>query len=134
VTEGQASLPLKSSAFLRSCGVKTTDGEPASFDLSGSIRLAFSRCDMSIKVACAHMSLDQGLFSRQLAGDGHISLPRLLLLPEAFWLEFLPLLAHHFGASVTSSTGVSQSISRCLVAMADVIGRLELATGERKVG
>ena len=105
------------------------------FQLGESIKVAVSRSGLTHKQLCAYMDgLDAGTWSKALDGDGHVSLGRLLKAPDEFWQEFLPLLAHHFGASVSSSNGISQSIARCLVAMADVIGRLELASGERKVG
>jgi hypothetical protein len=106
---------------------------PVAFQLGEAIGIAAARSGHSHKQLCAHMELDPGTWSKQLQGDGHISFGRLLKCPAEFWLELLPLVAHHFGASVSSSQGISQSIARCLVSMADVIGRLELAADQRKV-
>jgi hypothetical protein len=135
VGNGGASLPLKSSAFIHSIalhsqesGRETTD-DSRKFDLEGAINLAMSRSGVVHKEMAACQGIDASQWSKAVRGqEGHISLGRLLHAPHAFWDEFLPLLCAHFGIAATSSNGVSQSVARCLIAMADVIGRLELVS------
>jgi hypothetical protein len=52
---------------------------------------------MSRKEAAIRMGVDQGLMTRQLSGDGHLSALRLGVLPEAFWLALADELRDHFG-------------------------------------
>jgi hypothetical protein len=48
------------------------------------------------KDAAITAQLDKAQLSRQLAGDGHLSVRRLALLPESFWLELIDGLREHF--------------------------------------
>jgi hypothetical protein len=122
-------MALHGTSFRASTDTKSVDEKPSWFQLGDAIGIAAARSGFSHKQLCAHMDgLDAGTWSKQLQGDGHISLTRLLKCPPAFWDEFLPLLCAHFGIAATSSNGVSQSVARCLIAMADVIGRLELVS------
>lgn len=71
--------------------------------LDTSITLALTRIGLSHGQACAHMGrLDPSLWSRQLQSkdNAHVSLQRLLMLPQAFWQEFLPTLAAAAGMRV----------------------------------
>jgi hypothetical protein len=66
------------------------------------IDLALSRARISQKRA----ALDQGIsleqWYQQRNGKGHISLLRMFRLPTAFWSEFIPILAEHFGVSLAT--------------------------------
>jgi hypothetical protein len=127
-------MELKSTSFPGSTRTNVHGVAPVCFQLGDAIDIAASRSGLSHKQLCAHMDgLDQGTWSKQRDGDGHVSLGRLLKCPPEFWREFLPLLAEHYGMGLSNSNGISQSIARCLVSMADVIGRLELAA-DRKAG
>jgi hypothetical protein len=136
---GGASLPLKSSAFIHSIALHSTEKAPgqAPFDLEGAINMATSRCGMTNKEMAAHQGLDASQWSKAVRGvEGHVSLGRLLQAPPAFWLEFLPLVAAHFGATVHHTSGLGQSVARCLAVMAEVVARLELHAEQqaRRVG
>ena len=63
------------------------------------------------------MSLDTGNWARALQGEGHVSLQRLLLLPVAFWREFLPMLAEPAGLAVTHEDIADIALKQCAVAM-----------------
>lgn len=89
-------------------------------DLAAAIGQALARADLNNKQACAYMDIDQGLWTRQLQGDGHLSFPRLLRLPTTFWVEFLPLLAEPFGLSVSHE----DMASRALVQAAATVDQL----------
>ena len=52
---------------------------------------------MSRKEAAYAMQVDQGLMTRQLAGDGHLSALRLGALGATFWLALADELREHFG-------------------------------------
>jgi hypothetical protein len=52
---------------------------------------------MPKKVAAHAMGIDQGQLSRQLAGDGHLSVRRLGALGEEFWKNLVTALQVHFG-------------------------------------
>jgi hypothetical protein len=128
-------MALTATSFTGSSGSKSVGAQRPPFQLGEAIKIAAARSGLSHKQLCAYMDgLDPGTWSKALDGDGHVSLGRLLKVPDAFWDEFFPLLADHFGRTVGGGNGVSQSIARCLVSMADVIGRLELAgSADRKV-
>jgi hypothetical protein len=49
------------------------------------------------KEAAFLMGLDASLMTRQLQGDGHLSVRRLGALPEAFWVSLADELRAHFG-------------------------------------
>jgi hypothetical protein len=127
-------MEVNRAGFTGPSRLNSLEGRPLPFQLGEAIGIAAARSGLSHKQLCAHMELDPGTWSKQLQGDGHISFGRLMKCPHEFWLELLPLVAHHYGMSVAHSNGISQSIARCLVSMADVIGRLELSTSaDRKV-
>lgn len=48
------------------------------------------------KAAAITAQMDKGQFSRQLAGDGHLSVRRLAMMGDAFWLELIDVLREHF--------------------------------------
>jgi hypothetical protein len=129
-------MEVKSTDFRAPTRSNSVAETPAHFQLGDAVCLAAARSGFTHKQLCAHMDgLDPGTWSKQLQGDGHVSLTRLLRCPREFWDEFLPLLCAHFEIAAVSSNGVSQSVARCLIAMADVIGRLELVSDQQtKVG
>jgi hypothetical protein len=129
-------MELHATSFRGSSRSNSVDETTALFQLGEAIGIAAARSGFTHKQLCAHMDgLDPGTWSKQLQGDGHVSLTRLLRCPREFWDEFLPLLCAHFEIAAVSSNGVSQSVARCLIAMADVIGRLELVSDQQtKVG
>lgn len=52
---------------------------------------------MQRKEAAITMGMDQAQMTRQLSGDGHLSLRRLGLLGENYWREFANVLRDRFG-------------------------------------
>jgi hypothetical protein len=139
IASDQDSLPLKSSAFIHSIALHSTEtvARPAPFDLEGAINLATSRAGLTNKELAAHQGIDASQWSKAVRGvEGHVSLGRLLQAPPAFWLEFLPLIAGHFGATVHHTSGLGQSVARCMAVMAEVVARLELHAEQqaRRVG
>jgi hypothetical protein len=131
-------MELTRTSFSGSTGSNSVVEPLAVFQLGDAIGLAASRSGLSHKQLCAYMdNLDRGTWSKQLDGDGHISLGRLLKCPPVFWLELLPLLADHFGVRVVEhGAGMGPSIARALIVMADVVARLELHAEQstRRVG
>jgi hypothetical protein len=128
-------MALKSTAFLRSIDAKSVGEERPAFQLGEAIDVARARSGFTHSQLCAYMdNLDRGTWSKQIDGDGHISFGRLLKCPDAFWHELLPILAAHYGMRVSTSTGVSQTISRALISLAAVIATLEMATHDQKAG
>jgi hypothetical protein len=91
-------------------------------DLSTAIPLALARAGLSHKQACAHMGIDTGNWSKALHGDGHVSLQRLLLLPVAFWCEFLPMLAEPAGLAVSHEDIADIALKQAAVAF-DALAR-----------
>lgn len=61
------------------------------------ISLALSRAGLSQKEAALTMGISESLLARQLKGDEHLSWQRLSLLPDAFWLELLFVVAEARG-------------------------------------
>jgi hypothetical protein len=51
---------------------------------------------MQRKEAAITMGMDQAQMTRQLSGDGHLSIRKLGLMPEAFWLALIDELRAHF--------------------------------------
>lgn len=99
------------------------------------MKLAASRSGFTCQQLAAYMDgLDAGTFSKQLDGQGHLALNRLLKCPAGFWIEFLPLLAERYGMAVSHSNGVAKSIERFLIAAADIVGRMELVHDKKAVG
>jgi hypothetical protein len=127
-------MEVKRTDFRASSVSNSVEETAHEFQLGEAIGMAAARSNFNNKQLCAFMNLDPGTWSKQLQGDGHISLTRLLKCPDAFVTELLGLIAAHYGLGVVGGNGVSQSIARCLLAMADVIARLELTTEQRRVG
>jgi hypothetical protein len=48
------------------------------------------------KAAAISAQMDKAQLSRQLSGDGHLSVRRLALLPEDFWLALVDELRAYF--------------------------------------
>jgi hypothetical protein len=55
----------------------------------GIIREALRHADISVEKAALHMGIDKSLLSRQLSGDGHLSIRRLAMLPRDFWRWYM---------------------------------------------
>ena len=64
---------------------------------SALISTALSRANLSQKEAALTMGISESLLARQLKGDEHLSWQRLFLLPDAFWLELLVVIAETRG-------------------------------------
>jgi hypothetical protein len=71
----------------------TTEHHSLGLDVATAVSLALARAGLSHKEACFLMGVDASNWSKQLRGDGHVSLQRLAQLPPKFWREFVPLLA-----------------------------------------
>lgn len=89
-------------------------------DVAAAIGLALSRCGMSNKEACALMGVDQSLWTKQLHGDGHVSLQRLMKLPARFWNEFLPLLGDPLQICVSSADIADITMLRIVTLMEEI--------------
>lgn len=61
------------------------------------VREALTRSGLSVKAAALTMGMDHAQLSRQLDGDGHLSITRLMALPPSFWRWFAVELAVHVG-------------------------------------
>jgi hypothetical protein len=101
------------------------DAPLQALDVAAAIGLALSRCGMSNKEACAVMGVDQSLWTKQLHGDGHVSLQRLMKLPAKFWNEFLPLLGDPLQICVSSADIADLTMLR-IVALMEEIGSYTL--------
>lgn len=128
-------MELKSTSFRAPNGFNSPEAPAPDLQLGAAVKLAASRANLTLQQIAAHMDgLDAGTFSKQLDGQGHLALNRLLKVPPAFWHEFLPLLAAHYGMSIAHSNGVARSLERFLIAAADVVGRMELVSDRQKTG
>jgi hypothetical protein len=85
-------LPLIGEARRRQPVVKTDDG---ALWILPVIAQAIDRV-MSRKEAALTMGMDEGQLSRQLKGDGHLSVLRLGTLPPQFWGALRDELAIYF--------------------------------------
>lgn len=63
------------------------------------ISRALMRAGLSQKEAALTMGISESLFARQLKGVEHLSWQRLSLLPDAFWLELLFVVAESRGVA-----------------------------------
>lgn len=131
-----SALPVTSTRMLRapsstelqtvetptSTGLQSSEDTPlATWNLDAAICLALARCGMSHEEACLTMGVDQSLWTKQRKGDGnHVSLQRLLKLPQRFWNEFLPLLADPLQICVSSADLADLAMIRILALMEEI--------------
>lgn len=103
--------------------------------VEAAIRLAIKRSGMTDKSAAVQMGLDPGQWSRQLSGreGDHLWLDRLVLLPRAFWHEFLPLLASPLDMSIDSEDATEAAVARALEAFAVVTPMLMKRRRQRRL-
>lgn len=77
------------------------------------VLIAASRCGIDSEEKLARwLRMDRAQLHRQLCGDGHFSLPRLVYLPREFWQHFAVLLAAQHGV-----TREAQAAARMVVAL-----------------
>lgn len=105
-----------------------------SIDLVSAISQALSRAGLNHKQACAWMEIDPGLWSRQLQGDGHVSFQRLLKLPVAFWVEFVPLLAEPIGLAVSNEDIADRAVMQSVFALEQALRAQMAVRAARKAG
>lgn len=80
------------------------------------VREAAARCGIDSEEKLAlHLEMDRGQLHRQLNGDGHLSLTRLMKLPKAFW--------QHYGVLVASDYGMPPEFQRAAKLAFGLIGR-----------
>lgn len=101
-------------------------------DLAVAIPLALSRAGLSHKQACAHMDLDASNWAKALQGNGHVSLQRLLLLPVAFWCEFLPMLAEPVGLCVSHDDLADLALKQTAVAIDALVRTVTQLRAQRR--
>lgn len=79
----------------------TPNRQPTVNPLEGGWILPLIACaidqTMQRKEAAILMGLDAGQMTRQLSGEGHLSVRRLGMLGEEFWLALADGLRRHFG-------------------------------------
>jgi hypothetical protein len=115
------STPHQSAENRSSNDLQSLEDAPlAAADWPTLIGLALSRSGLSHKQACAVMGVDQSLWTKQLHGDGHVSLQRLGKLPLKFWLELLSLL----GAPLDVVIGHPQLQERVMASAFELMARL----------
>jgi hypothetical protein len=68
------------------------------------VDLALSRAQISQKRAALEQGISLEQWYQQRSAQGHVSLFRLFRLPGAFWREFIPILAEHFGIALPTPT------------------------------
>lgn len=83
------------------------------------IRRALRMADLSLEKASITQAIDKSHkshFNRQLAGEGHISLSRLLLLPQAFlrWYFFLGAMEYGLPEDIERGLALDASLDRAL--------------------
>jgi hypothetical protein len=91
--DGDVTLPLIGAARSHS-PVTSSDSHEGDWILA-LIQRAQERV-MQQKEAVITLGIDRAQYIRQLQGDGHLSVRRLGLLPEAFWLALVDELRAHF--------------------------------------
>ncbi|HAM41659.1 MAG TPA: hypothetical protein DCP69_10070 [Candidatus Omnitrophica bacterium] len=79
-------------------------------ELIADVESALLRAGISHKAAALTMGVDLSLWTRQRAGDGHVSLRRLARLPEAFWREFIALRAEKYGITVLPESELTRAL------------------------
>ncbi len=134
-----ASLPSTSGSMLRvtpstpidraadSTSIDVNSHAPLlTLDVAAAITLALSRCGLSQKDAALTMGLDPAQWSRQLHGEGHVSMQRLQRLPVEFWREFLPLLGGPIRLTLAHQDAVDLAMLR-IVALVQEIGAFALS-------
>lgn len=138
IAEGQPSLPLKSTAFLTSIDLSTTetDGGRSPFPMESEVYGALARVGMTMKQLAAHCEINESQLGKAVRGvEGHVPFGKLLdKAPDEFWCELLPAIAARYGLSVVGGHGLGQSIARLLYVAADVVSRLDAREADRKVG
>jgi hypothetical protein len=117
----ESSTPHQSAENRTSNDLQSLEAAPlADADWPTLIGLALSRSGLTHKQACAFMGVDQSLWTKQLHGDGHVSLQRLGRLPLKFWLELLSLL----GAPLDIVVGHPQLQERVMANVFELMARL----------
>lgn len=82
---------------------------------AGDVREALRKADIPLKNAALAMQVDAAQLKRELDGNGHLSLRRLALLPDAFWQWFVIVTARRVG--VPRELKVSQRVRVARVAL-----------------
>ena len=93
------------------------------------VDLALARAGISHKEAAITMGLDPSLWTRQRAGQGHISLRRLARLPAAFHRELVALRAARVGMMALPESQLTAALL-AVVSFADK--RMARMTAPRK--
>lgn len=89
-------LPLIGETPRRGDGHTTITRVDSCAWILGLVARAIDRT-MPRKAAAIDMQMDRGQLTRELTGDGHLSIKRLGALPEQFWLTLADELREHFG-------------------------------------
>lgn len=95
------------------------------FDVATAIREALAVSDLSCKAAAFVMDLDPAQFSRQLHGDGHIPLDRIIQLPPDTQRAFVQRWAEWLGLRVVSRDLTRANLQRLMHAMVDCLAALD---------
>lgn len=90
--DNDLALPLIGEARRRQPVVNSVEGQWILPVIAQAIDRVMSR-----KEAAIVMGMDEGQLSRQLKGDGHLSMVRLGALGERFWVALRDELGVHFG-------------------------------------
>jgi len=102
------------------------DALPAeAFDLETALRESLAVSDLSCKAAAYIMDLDPSQLTRQLHGDGHLPLDKLIQLPASAQRAFVSRWAAWLGLRVVSSDLTRENLTRLMHAMADCLAALE---------
>ena len=99
--------------------------EAGPFDLETAIRESLATSDLSCKAAAFMMDLDPAQLTRQLHGEGHIPLDRIIQLPPETQRAFVQRWAAHLGLRVVSRDLTRENLQRLMHAMADCLAALE---------
>lgn len=78
----------------------------------GLVKRALELSGLSLEKAAIWMEMDRSQLHRQLEGDGHLSLTRLMLLPVTFWRWYGLLIAEQLGLPVEVRRAARMTLAR----------------------
>lgn len=87
------------------------------FDLGNAVLKAIYASDLNIDLCAQTMGISGTLLSRQIRGEEHLSLQRLLLIRDPrFWVSLLGSIADYVGANLScESLHLRRDVMRLLV-------------------
>ena len=109
--------------------VQSSDGRRVSLadlDIDAAICEAMRVAGLTHTDVCTYMDLDMSLWARQRKGlDAHVSLQRVKLLPDTFWLALLVIIGRRLGVVVAHPDLAMVAIGRVADALVELVQFVE---------